>query len=193
MVIVMGYRYLKNSVALTRNIISHFVKEGYIVADCTVGNGHDTLLLARMVGKGGRVYGFDIQSVAIDRTQNKLMEHGLEQRVILINSGHENIGKHVEDRLHLAIYNLGYLPGGDKKITTIPDTTLESIAQTLTLLYNNGLLLVTCYTGHEGGEIERQRVEEYLMSLDQKRFNVLKFDFINQRNNPPVLYGVEKL
>ena len=187
------YKYFINPVAMVKKIILHYVNEGYIVVDCTVGNGNDTLLLAKMVGESGMVYGFDIQAMAIDKTRNKLIEHGLEKRVNLINSGHENIDMYVKDRVHLVVYNLGYLPGGDKKIITTPDTTLESIMKALNLLNANGLLLVTCYTGHKGGMLEKEKVEEFLISLDQRKFNVLKFNFINQKNNPPILYGVEKL
>ncbi len=47
---------------------------------------------------------------------------------------------------------------------------------------NNGLLLITCYTGHSGGgKEEKESVETYLKSIDQKYANILKFNFINQK------------
>ena len=60
------------------------------------------------------------------------------------------------------------------------------------LLDNNGLLVLTVYTGHEGGMEEKDVLEEFFTKLNQKEFNVLKYDFINQVNNPPLLYCVEK-
>ena len=143
--------------------------------------------------KEGKVYGFDIQSIAINRTWKLLTKNWLAERVILIEDGHENIGNHIKDKIHLAVYNLGYLPGGDKRIITTPFTSLESIAKTLSLLHSNGILLITCYTGHPGGLTEKKEIEKFLGALDQRKFNVLEFKFINQKNNPPILYGIEKL
>ena len=41
------------------------IKPGDWVVDATVGNGHDTLLLAKLVGPTGRVIGFDVQEAAL--------------------------------------------------------------------------------------------------------------------------------
>jgi len=85
----MGYKTFDSAVAIARRIMATSVKEGDIVLDCTVGNGNDTLHLAKLVGDKGKVYGFDIQPVAIEITRKKLIENGLINRVILINDGHE--------------------------------------------------------------------------------------------------------
>lgn len=187
------YKYFINPVDITKKIITDYVKEGYKVLDCTVGNGNDTLDLAKLVGDNGKVYGFDIQSVALKITQNKLRKEGLENRVLLIKDSHEYIDKYICGKLDLIIYNLGYLPGGDKSIKTNSITTVKSVKKALKLLKSNGLLLIISYTGHEGGKEEKEELESYLKSLDQKYANVLEFNFINQKNNPPILYGVEKL
>ncbi|NLW22466.1 MAG: methyltransferase domain-containing protein [Tissierellia bacterium] len=189
----MAFKHFINPVATAKKIMSHCIKEGNIVLDCTVGNGNDTLLLARLVGQTGKVYGFDIQSIAIQITEEKLIKEGLDKRVILINDSHENIDQYISEKLHLIIYNLGYLPGGDKRIKTSAVTTINSIRKALTLLDRNGLLLVTCYRGHEGGEEESKAVREMLQSLNQREYNVLEFNFLNHINKPPILYGIEKL
>ena len=186
------YKYFSNSVNMAQKIMIDYVKEGDIVLDCTLGNGNDTLSLAKLVGKNGKVYGFDIQSIALKRTKEKLETKNLLDRVILIHDSHENIHKYIVDRPSFVIYNLGYLPGGDKKIVTNSTSTIKSLEKALKIMKSNGLLLITCYTGHSGGEGEKESVETYLKSLDQKDFNILKFTFINQKNNPPILYGVEK-
>jgi len=188
----MGYRTFKNAVEIAKSIMNAHVKPGQIVLDCTVGNGNDTLLLSLLVGEKGKVYGFDIQSVAIERTRKKLINEGLEDRVILINDSHENIDKYISRGLDFIIYNLGYLPNGDKEIRTNANSTLKSIKKALALLNNNGLLLVTCYTGHEGGMEEWKSLEQYFKNLNQHYYSVLEFKFINQKNNPPILYGIEK-
>ena len=52
--------------------------EGAIAVDATIGNGHDTLFLARTVGATGHVYGFDVQVPAIERTRQRLEAAGVE-------------------------------------------------------------------------------------------------------------------
>ncbi|MCF6465116.1 tRNA (mnm(5)s(2)U34)-methyltransferase [Clostridium sp. Cult2] len=189
----MGYKYFINTVDLAKKIMKGYVKIGDIVLDCTVGNGNDTILLAQLVGEKGKVYGFDIQTIALKITKEKLIEENLANRVTLIKEGHENIDKYIFEKIDFAIYNLGYLPGGDKNIITNIDTTLVSIKKSLSLLNENGLLLITCYTGHKGGLEEKEGVKDFLNNLNQKEYNVLEFNFVNQKNNPPVLFGVEKL
>lgn len=189
----MSFKYFINPIEMIKKITACYVKEGQTVVDCTVGNGNDILMLSKLIGEKGIAYGFDIQAVAIDTTKKLLMKNGLKERTILIHDGHENIEKYIEGKIHLVIYNLGYLPKGDKNIKTHFTTTLESINKALVLLHNNGILLVTCYTGHSGGSIEKKEVGKYLKSLNQKQYNVIEFNFINQKNDPPILYGVEKL
>ena len=48
------------------------VLPGDTVVDATVGGGVDTLFLAGLVGEGGRVYGFDVQREALDKTAARL-------------------------------------------------------------------------------------------------------------------------
>ncbi len=186
------YKYFINPVETSRFIMDNFIVEDMVVCDCTVGNGNDTLLLANKVGVNGKVFGFDIQSIAIENTEELLKENNLIERVNLILDGHENLDRYIENQIDFFIYNLGYLPSGDKNIKTDLKTSLMGIKKSVELLKNNGLILVTCYRGHEGGLMEQLAIEEYFKSLDQKKYNVLEFNFINQKNNPPILYGLEK-
>lgn len=188
----MDYKYFKNAVEISKMIMNDNICPGNIVIDCTVGMGNDTIKLAKLVGKYGKVYGFDIQSFAINMTREKLKKQNLFNRVFLINDGHENISNYVNDKVNFVIFNLGYLPGGDHNIKTKAETTIIGIKKALNVLIPGGILLVTCYVGHEGGLEEMKKVEEYLSSLNQKEYSTLKFKFINQINNPPILYGVEK-
>lgn len=188
----MRYKNFINTNMIVKNIIESFIKDGYKALDCTVGNGNDTINLARLVGYKGKVYGFDIQEIALEYTSVRLKELDLLDRVTLINDSHENISKFISEGLDFIIYNLGYLPKGDKSIKTIAKSTVESLKQALKLINPNGLILITVYTGHEGGMEEKEAIESLLRSLDQKEFNVLKYDFINQINYPPILYAVEK-
>lgn len=188
----MAYKEIINTTKITRDIIYKYVKEGSKVLDCTIGNGNDTLLLANLVGNKGKVYGFDIQSQALTITLSKLVKENLEYRVELIKDSHENIDLYIDEKLDLIIYNLGYLPRGNKNIKTNKTSTLISVKKSLDLLKSNGIILITCYTGHVGGLEEKNGIENFLGKLDQKKYNVIKYDFINQINSPPILYGVEK-
>lgn len=188
----MRFNNITNTLKIVKDMMNENVKEGDVVLDCTVGNGNDTLSLARLVGQTGKVYGFDIQKRAIDITLEQLTCENINNRVELIEDGHENIDFYVKEKLNFIVYNLGYLPKGDKTIKTNKNTTLISLKKSLDLLNNNGIILITCYIGHEGGLDEKNVVEEFLATLDQKIFNVIKFEFINQKNFPPILYGVEK-
>lgn len=188
----MKYKVLNNTVSITKNFIKDYIKDGQVVLDATVGNGNDTVLMADRVGISGRVYGFDIQKVAIDNTIKLLKENNLENRVTLIKDSHENLKKYISEPLDFIIYNLGYLPNGDKKIITQSKSTVKSIESSLELLNQNGLLLINSYIGHNGGMEENLDIEYMLKRLNQKQYNVLKHNFINQKNKPPLLYIIEK-
>ncbi|MGO1469136.1 MAG: class I SAM-dependent methyltransferase [Tissierella sp.] len=188
----MSYKFLNNTVLITKSYIDSYVKSGQVVLDATVGNGNDTALLAEKVGSNGKVYGFDIQEHAIQKTKDLLNRFNFLERVELIKDSHENIQKYIPCKLDFIIYNLGYLPGGNKSIITKASSTIKSIHESLELLNNNGLLLINSYIGHENGLKEKNAVENMLKSLNQKKFNVLKNTFINQKNHPPILYIVEK-
>lgn len=186
------YKYFTNATTIASTIINNKVKNGDIVIDATIGNGKDTVLLARLVGDNGKVYGFDIQKIAIDLTQNALQENNLLRRVILINDSHENIDNYISKKVDLVVFNLGYLPKGNHNIVTKSTTTIIALSKSIDLLNNKGLILITTYPGHAEGKKENEEIAIFLSKLNQKEFSVLKFEFMNQINNPPILYGIEK-
>ena len=75
------------------------------------------------------------------------------------------------------MFNLGYLPGGDKSVTTLRTTTLEAIRKAVDKLTVGGVLTVTIYPGHPEGKIEGELIEEYLCALSNHDFNVLNMHF----------------
>ncbi|MDR7856175.1 class I SAM-dependent methyltransferase [Tissierella sp.] len=188
----MTYNEIVNTIKISKDIINKHVKEGQTVLDCTVGNGNDTLLLAQLVGNTGKVIGFDIQKEALDITWKNLTCENIDNRVELIEDSHENVDLYIKEKIDFAIYNLGYLPKGNKNIKTTKETTLISLKKVIGLLNENAIILIICYIGHDGGLDEKNGVEEFLKDLDQKEFNAIKYDFINQKNFPPILFGVEK-
>ncbi|MDK2835376.1 MAG: hypothetical protein PWP21_153 [Thermosediminibacterales bacterium] len=187
------HQILKNALGFSKLLISSVIKQGDTVIDATAGNGKDTLFLAEKVGPNGRVFSFDIQQVSIDKTRQLLIANKMEKRVILIKSGHENLESYINMPVKAAMFNLGYLPGGDHSIITKPDTTIKAIKACLGLLEHGGLITIVIYTGHPGGNEEKKEIFDFTSTLEQTKFNVISYCFINQKNNPPQLVAIEKL
>lgn len=179
-------------VDLVKSIVAGVVSEGDTVVDATVGNGNDTLFLARLVGEKGKVYGFDIQQKAINNTGELLKDLGLQNRVNLICDGHENMDKYITGDVKAVIFNLGYLPGGNRDITTLPNTTLTAVKKSLQLLQPGGITAIAAYRGHQSGKSEEALLGEYLSGLDASAFITVSVQAVNQGNNPPVLWAVQK-
>ncbi len=183
---------LKKAIKLSKDILKMVVENGDIAVDCTAGNGKDTIYLSELIGKNGKVYSFDIQEKAIDNTKKALMEKELLNRTVLICDGHENILQYVKEDIKCAVFNLGYLPGGDHSITTLPQNVIKAIEGCLELLQPGGIITIVCYTGYDGGKIELNTLINYLSNLDQKKYSVANYKIINQINEPPQLLVIEK-
>ncbi|MDK2901132.1 Ribosomal RNA small subunit methyltransferase H [Koleobacter methoxysyntrophicus] len=183
---------LKRALDFAKDIVKGVIEDGDIVVDCTAGNGKDTLFLAELVGTRGKVYAFDIQNVAIENTRKALIDKGFIDRVTLICDGHEHILKYVRDKITCAVFNLGYLPGGNRNIITVPDKVIKAIKSCLELLLPGGIISIVSYTGHPGGKEELEAIIQFLKTLDQKKYAVANYRFLNQKNDPPQLIIIEK-
>ena len=159
-----------------------------IAVDATCGNGHDTLWLAERCAK---VYAFDIQESAVQATEKLLAEHGYEN-VSLICDSHALMSKYVEKQVNLIMFNLGYLPGGDRSVTTGRESTIEALTQSLELLVVNGLICVIMYWGHPQGAAERRAVLDWAAELDKGVYHCVHTDMINQPNCPPEILLITK-
>ena len=54
-------------------------------------------------------------------------------------------------------------------------------------------VFVSFYPGHDMGFQESKEIEQFVQQLDQKQYEVLKYAFINQMNQPPYLIAIQKL
>lgn len=185
-------KFLNKVTEVNKVFIDKIVNPGDTVIDATMGNGYDTLYLAKLVGNAGKVYAFDVQEEALKSTKKKVERDNLQGYVELILDGHENMDKYVKEEVSCVLFNLGYLPRAKHNIITKPETTLQALEKSLNLLKPNGVISVAIYTGHEGGMDEKNEVCQYLNNLDQNYYNVLHMNFTNQVNNPPELILVEK-
>lgn len=185
---------LKRPLLFSHDIIKEAINEGDYAIDATLGNGHDTLFLAELVGTEGKVFGFDIQKDAIQSTKERLLENNLSDRVELIHDGHENMLGHIpeDQQVSAVMFNLGYLPKGDKNIVTKAETTVKAINQALSLLKTGGVLSIMVYYGHPGTNGEKEAVDELVREIPQDDYEVLSYKFVNQINNPPYLYMIKR-
>ena len=112
-----------------------------VVIDATCGNGHDTLFLTTL---SALVFSLDIQEQALEKAKTLV-----GSKASLIHLSHEFIHEvAVPKAPRLIVYNLGYLPKGDKSITTMCNSTLLSIEKSLQILAQDGAISITCYPGH---------------------------------------------
>ena len=160
--------------------------------DATLGNGHDTLWLCGLVGETGRVYGFDIQPEAVARTRDRLAEAGMEHRAELFCEGHQHMAERVAPGVDAIVFNLGWLPGAAHGVTTRRETTLQAVDAALELLKPDGLLTVCVYPGHEEGERERGALLAWASALDERRYDAMLRQYLNQSNCPPLLIAVRR-
>lgn len=182
---------MQKIIPYAHQLISEIVQANDTVIDATCGNGHDTLFLAGLTTRGN-VYSFDIQSAAIQITQNKLKQ--LEaHHVTLIHDSHAELSQYINQKVKAAIFNLGYLPSGDKSIVTEAQSTLKALESLGPILEVGGRIVIVIYHGHPGGITEKNALIDYVSRLDQQYYQVLQYQFINQRNAPPFIIAIEKI
>lgn len=183
---------LRGPVHLSHLFLHSFVRDGHAAIDATCGNGHDTLLLARLVGVTGHVWGFDIQQQAIAETGRRVAEAELSGRVTLMQFGHEELAQHVTKPVQVVLFNLGYRPGGDRSIITLPETTGSALEQSLQLLAAGGIVAVTVYPGHSGGAEERFTVEKWASGLNPQSYHCWRMGQTNVSPTAPYLLLIQK-
>ena len=179
---------MKRPLEMAHDFLAQVITQEDIVVDATMGNGHDTLFLAKLAKQ---VYAFDIQEQALEKTSQRLLEAGLTN-VELILQGHETVNQFVTEA-KAGIFNLGYLPSADKNIITQPQTTIQALEKLCQLLVKGGRIAIMIYYGHEGGDIERDAVLDYVSQLPQQEYTATIYRTLNQINNPPFLVMIEKL
>ena len=184
---------LRGAVPLAHFFLRQRVRPGDLVLDATCGKGMDTLLLSELVGESGRVWGFDIQPGAIAATGALLEREGRRSQVELIQAGHERLSEFVPAGLRAAVFNLGYLPGGETSLVTVPENTVSALGQAAQLLQLGGIITISLYTGHEGGPEEALAVENWGAALEPRDFNVWCSRQLNRPAIAPYLVLVERI
>ncbi len=169
---------------LQKQFILTHLKEGDIAVDFTMGNGHDTEFLSKTVGPNGHVYAFDVQEMALASTAEHLRESGCPNNCTLILDSHHNVKKYVDVPIKAGMFNLGYLPGSDKTVTTMRETTLPAIEAAIDLMDRDAIILVAVYPGHAEGEAEGKMICNYLSSLSRYRVCATRINILNSPTSP---------
>lgn len=173
-------------VETTHQLIKPLISKKDVVVDATMGQGYDTVFLAQ---HAKHVYSFDIQAIALEKTKKRCADLGLKN-ITLIHDSHEHIFNYIDD-FKLIMFNLGYLPSGNKAITTDEKTTLAILKACINTLKKDRYIVMTLYPGHEAGLIEANQVTAYLETLDPKYYKVLRLDMPFGNNLPPFSYIIK--
>jgi predicted methyltransferase len=179
-----------------QQIIADVLQEGDIAIDATVGNGHDTVFLAKAVGSTGHVFGFDVQSESIANTRKQLQQQNLQQRVTLFQQDHADLAACIPDsmktRIKAVMFNLGYLPGGDKSLVTRDHSTLQALNAVLPHLLPGGVITIVAYRGHSGGQDETRAVRDWCTQLDKLSYTVELFNSLAESETAPILMVIKR-
>ena len=172
--------------------LSEVIQPGDICLDVTAGNGFDTLFLSQHVGPSGRVHSIDVQSDALANTKNLLDHKGIAERLITHLSCHSRmetvLPSSAKGEIRAITFNLGYLPKGDKSITTNEKTTLSAVDKAFGWLKDRGVLSVLCYVGHPGGKKEEKTVRQLIKERGWKNEIIAGSD----SGESPLLHWIEK-
>jgi len=187
------------------------VRPSDTIIDATAGNGHDTLTLARLLAEagGGSLWACDIQLDAIRRAQARMRDalasdidlsvvtpshESTDEWTLITPSGvqvsvrwrhgcHQALLRELKPAcVRLVVFNLGYLPGGDKSVVTTAEGTVAALREAQRVVCGGGTVSATVYPGHVEGEREEQAVLEHARALKQEEWSVYHHKWLNQRN-----------
>ena len=185
------------AVEFSHQLLRERLFSGDMAIDATAGNGHDTHFLAQLTGPDGMVFAFDVQGDAIAASRSLLERWGVPaESWQLIHAGHETMLEAIPAAWHgragAVLFNLGYLPGSDKSVTTGAATTVTAMRAALELLRPGGILVAVLYVGHPGGAQEAQAVLDFCAGLPTREFHSVEYRTLNFRSPPPSVIAIEK-
>lgn len=178
------YKYVGDISKIAHTIVLNYLDSYDIAIDATLGNGHDTDFLKKYFDK---VYSFDVQEIACHNYSNKNIPN-----VTVVNDSHENFKLYIDTPVNLIMYNLGFLPGANKNITTKHSSTIRSIEVGLDILGNGGFITICVYPGHNEGKVESTCISDLVSSLPKNEYGVMVHKFANRSSSAPYLVIIEK-
>ena len=73
------------------------------------------------------------------------------------------------------------------------ESSIQALTVSLSLLKKGGILMLCIYSGGDSGFEERDALLEWLKVLDSRKFLVIKTEYYNRPNHPPMPVLVVKL
>ncbi len=169
---------------LHKYFIRNHLHPGDVAVDFTMGNGHDTAFLSKNVGASGHVYAFDIQEQAVTSTARRLREAGCPENYTLIHDSHQYVKNYVKTPFRAGMFNLGWLPGGDKSITTLRESTMPAVEAAIDLMDRDAILNIAVYPGHAEGDAEGQMLCTYLSGISRHKICATRVNILNSPTSP---------
>jgi hypothetical protein len=186
---------------LAHTLWARLVQPGDTCVDATMGNGFDTLALARLalrpaaegVPVTGRVLALDVQALALDATRARLADAlSPEQlsRCELVHGCHSQLGALLpRDSTKLVAFNLGFLPQKNqaqtsKACVTQPETTAAALRAAADALVPGGCLSVMVYSGHPEGPAEAAVVDAFAAALPPRQWTSTSLCLMNRAAAP---------
>ncbi len=176
---------MKKMIEYSHMFLADYITDDSIGIDFTMGQGNDTLFLARRCKE---VYAFDIQEEAYQQTIEKTNDL---HHVHCILDSHENFDQYIQG-YDVGIFNLGYLPQGQKMITTMLSSTKAAVEKAVEHLNKKGILILVCYVGHPSGKEEADYLDDYIKTLDPHYLRTFSFRMENVETAPFIL-GIERI
>lgn len=175
-----NFSITQSHIDLAHSYWKQILRSNSVAIDATCGNGHDTEFI---VGCGvAKLYAIDIQEAAIEATRKKV------PNAEFILGSHSAFPSEITSHsVSLIAYNLGYLPGGNKGLTTKTETTLKSLEKALELIESGGMISVTCYPGHPEGALEETAVLNWAKTLPNQIWCCCHHIFCNRKSAPSLL------
>ncbi len=178
--------------------LSRQLRPGDWALDATAGNGHDSLYMAKQIGPKGHLIAIDIQPAAIRTTRRRLQAADCCDQTELLVADHSqalpSLCVQYPQTFRAIIFNLGYLPGSDKRIQTQAHSTVRALDAAKGLLISDGLLLVTAYRGHVGGPAEASCIADWMQNLHAQAWSVKRHEPVSSGTPiPPVLWVARKI
>ncbi len=118
----------------------------HLAIDATFGNGHDTLYLSSLFE---HVIGFDVQELAYKRASIRLQNC---QNVTLILDSFTHINRYVQSPIDLVLFNLGFLPGSDRKVITNVQDVIQALDRLDPLMNLKAFIVIVIYTQHNNND-----------------------------------------
>jgi len=180
---------MQNITTFVHDALKPYLSKDGCAIDATLGQGHDTVFLAKHVKE---VFAFDIQLDAINQAKARAKTMGLTN-IHFIRDSHINMAVYVALNIDAIVFNLGYLPGGDKTVTTQTNTTKDAILTALKLIKPGGIVSVVFYPGHPEGKREKTTILPWLTSLEDPLYKVYTYQIINQDKAPQAVLIKKRL